>query len=143
MDEDYDSPSSTPGDGCLERRVFLVDDDPGIRRTIARALSTTGFLVRHFGGAQECLKEIVKKPCDLLITDIQMPGMDGVALLRQVRHRLPSLPITVMSGDGGPETRSQAASGGSAGFLEKPLGRDDLVDAVEKALRRHADAKKY
>jgi len=118
-----------------ERRIFLVDDNPDIRRIVAAILDRTGFQVSCFESARECLEEILRQPCHLLITDIEMPDMNGLTLIRQVRHSLPLLPVLVISAAGEVPIRAEIMSTGEVAFLRKPFCRDRLLASIDNVLQ--------
>ena len=79
-------------------RVFFVDDEPRICRVVRRTLERQGVIVRCFSNAADCLAELEVALCDVLITDVKMPGMDGIELLAEVRRRYPGSDVTFLTG---------------------------------------------
>lgn len=90
--------------------------------------------VSVFPCAEDCLTELVKQRCDVLITDVRMKGMDGMSLLHEVRRHFPSLPTIVITGYGDIPLALAATKAGAVEFLEKPLDRQELLAAVQRAL---------
>ncbi len=117
-------------------RVFFVDDEPRICRVVGRILEREGVAVRCFNRAQECLMEMDAAPCDLLITDLKMPGMDGVELLGKVHRKHPMLPVLVLAGPGDASMAARALKRGAIDSIEKPLDRDAFLDTVLEMLAR-------
>jgi len=115
-------------------RVVFVDDDLDLCKTVSRSLECRGLRVRHFTNGSDCLKDLSSNRCDLLITDVRMPGMDGVTLLRQVKNSYPWLPILVVTGYGDIPLAKKIFKSGAADLIEKPLTIENLISAVESAL---------
>ncbi|MBN2514025.1 MAG: response regulator transcription factor [Sedimentisphaerales bacterium] len=114
------------------KRVCFVDDEADVRDAVAMILSSQGYAVRSFADGQECLTHLEQQDCDLLITDIRMPSMDGMMLLSLVRQRCPDLPVILVTGVGDIPMAVRAIKIGAADFLEKPLRRDELLHKVRK-----------
>lgn len=113
------------------KRVCLVDDEADVRYAVNMILSSQGYSVHSFAGGQECLAHLEQQTCDLLITDIRMPGMDGMTLLSLVRQRRPELPVILVTGVGDIPMAVRAMKMGASDFLEKPLRRDELLCKVQ------------
>jgi two-component system response regulator FixJ len=117
------------------KHVFFVDDEPGVLKVVGRTLEQVGFKVRRFSRASDCLEQLRSRPCDLLITDVKMAGMDGIELLKKVKFIIPSLPVLVITGYGDIPTAVAALKAGALDFVEKPLHRESFLSAVEFALK--------
>lgn len=116
--------------------VFFVDDDAGIRKLISRELEGIDCKVSCFANAADCLEQLGKQNCDLLITDMKMPGMDGMTLLSRVRRTVPWVSVMVISGFGDIPMSVRALQLGAVDFLEKPLDRKIFLDKVKTILRQ-------
>jgi len=116
------------------KKVFLVDDEPAILRVLSDSLRDIGCKVTTFSNAKSCLDVLVCKDCGLLITDVNMPDMDGVALLEEVKKLRPQLPVLLITGYGDVPMAVKAVKLGAVEFIEKPLDEDTFVPLVEKAL---------
>ena len=103
--------------------VFFVDDDADIRKLISEELKGIGCKVGCFANAAECLEQLGKQNCNLLITDVKMPGMDGMTLLDKARHVAPWLSVMVITGFGDIPMSVKALKLGAVDFIEKPLDR--------------------
>lgn len=90
--------------------------------------------VSVFSSARDCLAGLPGQTCDVLITDLRMDDMDGISLLYEVRRRFPWMPTIAITGYGDIRTAIAATKAGAAEFLEKPLDRQELLSAIEKAL---------
>src|SRR5580692_4079125 len=108
-------------------RVLLVDDDPAYSEYLRRVLSSGGFGVVHEPDAEGALARVHTEQWDLLITDIELPGMNGLELLEQARELVPGLPVAVLTGHASVDYAVSALRGAAAEFLQKPISREDLV----------------
>lgn len=116
--------------------VVFVDDEPKVRMVVKKTLERVGVDVRCFANAEECLSRLESGKCDLLITDVKMPGRDGIELLLEVKKRSPCLPVLVLTGFGDVPMAVRALKGGAEDFIEKPLDRDALLKKVRSLLER-------
>jgi len=114
--------------------IFVVDDELRVAEAIKRTLDRYGFITRCFANAAECLDRLDCKRCDLLITDVVLPGMDGISLLKETKRRVPGLPILLISGHATSTIAVRAFKEGAVDFLEKPLLPEDLVRKVKSIL---------
>ena len=78
-----------------KQHVFVVDDESSVRKVVAKTLERLGVEVTCFARATDCLEQLGQKPCDLLITDVKMPEMDGINLLEKAKRIAPWLPVLV------------------------------------------------
>jgi len=115
--------------------VFIVDDEASIRKAVTRTLRELNVQVAAFGSAKECLARISNGQCHLLITDIKMPEMDGIELLRHVKEAAPWLPVLMVTGFGDVPLAVKALKMGASDFVEKPLERDRFLASVKKLLK--------
>jgi DNA-binding response OmpR family regulator len=117
--------------------ILLVDDDPLLRRALARALERVGHVVLIAENGLEGAKQSGEQVIDLAVVDIHMPDMDGLELLVQLRATAPTLPVIIMSG--GDQTRDLALLKdvkllGATAALAKPFSLDELYTVVATAL---------
>jgi len=119
----------------VKQHIFFVDDEPEVQKVIDRTLEQAGFKTSCFSRASDCLEQLRSRPCDLLITDVKMPGMDGIELLTKVKCIIPSLPVLVITGYGDVPLAVAALKAGASDFIEKPLNRQSFLSAVEFALK--------
>jgi len=117
-----------------ETHVFVVDDDPAVAAALQRALESAGMCVNAFTCVKDCLAALSRHPCDVVITDVRMEGTDGLSLLRNLRLRFPWLQIIVATAYGTVPLAVTAMKAGAADFLEKPLDRQELLSAVQRAM---------
>ena len=116
--------------------MFFVDDEPGIRRIVADELKRLGCKVSCFASAAECLEQLPEQDCNLLITDVKMPGMDGLTLLSRVKCVAPWVSVMVITGFGDIPMSVRALKLGAVDFVEKPLEREIFLHKVKTILRQ-------
>jgi excisionase family DNA binding protein len=130
-----DSTTSDPPAGPARRRVLLVDDDEGVRRLLSTMLESAYDVEIAADG--EAAMRLLREPdtrYDLLISDLKMPGMDGLALVREA-HRVDStLPAIIITGYSSESSAIEALNIGVTGYLTKPFGAAQVLGAVAKAL---------
>ena len=114
--------------------VFFVDDEDGIRRVVGEELRALNCNVSCFANGADCLEQLGKKNCNLLITDVKMPGMDGMALLSRVRREAPWVSVMIVSGFGDIPMAVRALKLGAVDFVEKPLERKAFLHKVKSIL---------
>ncbi len=124
------------GENTERTTVFFVDDHEDVREVVRRTLEDLDVEVACFGSAQQCLQALPSRRCDLLITDLRMPDVDGLELIRQVKVISPLLPTIVVTGYGDVKTAVEAMKLGAIEFVEKPLSRRSLQSAVRSVLAR-------
>ena len=113
--------------------VWVVDDDRSIRWVLETALKRVGCHVTCFSDAMGILDMLVKEEPDVLLTDIRMPGKDGIELLADIQHQYPDLPVIVMTAHSDMESAVSAYDGGAFEYLPKPFDVDEVVHQVERA----------
>jgi two-component system response regulator FixJ len=121
-----------------KHHIFFVDDEPRVRELVGGTLEQAGFRVSCFASAADCLEQLRADKCDLLVTDVKLPGMSGIELLTEVKRFTPSLPVLVVTGYGDIPMAVRVMKAGAADFIEKPLERQVLLSAVEFALKQIA-----
>src|SRR5207244_5538899 len=97
-----------------------------------------GVTVETADSAAAALDRIAAQDYDAIVTDIKMPGMDGFALLAEIRRRQPDTPILMITGHGEYDLAVRALRGGAYDFVQKPIDRDDFVASLHRAIRAHA-----
>jgi two-component system response regulator PilR (NtrC family) len=115
-------------------QVLVVDDEPGIREMLRAVLRGDGHLVRVAGSGEEGLGVLSREAVDLLITDLSMPEMDGVELLRRASKVSPETPAIVITAFGSKETAIEAMRHGAVNYLEKPFDVEEMRLHVRNAL---------
>ena len=113
-----------PASGDEDIAVLVVDDEAVIRRSLRRRLRYEGWTVFEAASGPDALAALDRNPCDLVVLDIKMPGMDGMEVLRRIRADKPSVAVVMHTGHGDIETAVRAIQEGAAHFLEKGGGGD-------------------
>ena len=122
-----------------EARVLLVDDDPALLQALPEVLRLrmAALTVDTAGSAATALDRIADRDYDAVVTDIKMPGMDGLTLLAEIRTRRPDTATLIITGHGEHELVVRALRGGACDFIQKPIDRDYFVAALYRAIRAH------
>jgi EAL domain-containing protein (putative c-di-GMP-specific phosphodiesterase class I) len=118
-------------------RVLVVDDDPALSRIFADVLSAAGFTVELATDGRVALSMLENGPFDAIVSDLALPGIDGMALLRAVRQRGLELPVIFITGSPQLSTAMQAVEFGAFRYLLKPVDAEQLVEVVDRAVRMH------
>ncbi|WP_295987128.1 sigma-54 dependent transcriptional regulator [uncultured Variovorax sp.] len=121
-----------------ELEVLFVEDDPAVRLGSTQALQLAGLRVTGFGSAEQVLPRVVPGFAGVLVTDVRLPGMDGLALLSRALQIDPTLPVILVTGHGDITMAVQAMRLGAYDFLEKPFSPDQLTEVVQRALEKRA-----
>ncbi|WP_020649981.1 nitrogen regulation protein NR(I) [Solimonas variicoloris] len=116
--------------------VWIVDDDESIRWVIEKSLSRAGMQVTSFPGAAELLDALADAAPDVLISDIRMPGVDGLTLMGRVRAAHPELPVIIMTAHSDLDAAVASYKGGAFEYLPKPFDVDGVADLVRRAARK-------
>jgi two-component system response regulator AtoC len=118
------------------RSVLIVDDESSMRHLLSVILADRGYEARAVSTAEEALKELAARDHDLVLTDVRMPGMGGLALVRELQRTTPDLLVVVMSAYGSHDTAIEAMKAGAYDYLGKPFKPDDVVLVLRKAEER-------
>jgi FixJ family two-component response regulator len=118
------------------QHIFFVDDEPAVCKSVSKTLRSSGYTVSCFADADHCLQKLRMQSCDLLITDVRMPGTDGIELVRRAKCVVPWLPILVITGFGDIPMAIRAVKAGAAEFIEKPLQKQSFLATVQAALKQ-------
>ena len=122
------------------RRVWIIDDDPSMLWVLERALGAAGLAVETFENADAALHALRTRAPHAVLTDIRMPGTDGLSLAARLRHDRPGLPVVVMTAHSDLDTTVAAFEGGAFDYLAKPFDLDDAVDLARRACETADDA---
>ncbi len=116
-------------------RLLLAEDDSEMLNLLQKTLTHEGFIVDAVPGGCQAIERLqAEEPCDLLISDIQMPGTDGEKLLERALEIRPGLKVILITGYGSVEQHSAMLKKGAAGYVTKPFKIPDLLDAIDHAL---------
>ena len=120
--------------GFAKQSVVAVDDDFRVRESIESLVESAGYAPLMFSSAEEFLQSGTLVGAMCLITDVRMPGMNGIELQRRIRIERPDLPVIFISAHNDDETRQRAFDEGAASFLYKPFDAGELLEAIRVAL---------
>ena len=135
----------------MKATVLIVDDEAGVRSALSGVLRDEGYVVEAVESGEACLDRVVRAPYDVIVLDIWLPGMDGLATLARLRERRVDAPVVMISGHGNIESAVKAIKLGAYDFVEKPLSlektvlvignavRQSRLEAENRALRAHVD----
>src|SRR5947207_6648996 len=125
----------------MKPTILVVDDEPGVRSALGGVLRDEGYTVEAVSGGEECLERLTRGAVDLILLDVWLPGMDGLATLARLRERQVDAQIVLISGHGNIESAVRAIKMGAFDFVEKPLSLDKTVLVIRNALhQRHLEA---
>ncbi|MBM4781886.1 MAG: response regulator [Archangiaceae bacterium] len=116
-------------------RILVIDDDRSARMLLERVLTRAGHSVSLVDTAEEGLVRLKAEPFDLLVTDKNLPGIDGLEVLKQARSVRPNLRALLITGFPTPETQLAANDLGVHAYVTKPFGVHDILDICEAAIR--------
>ena len=119
--------------------IYVIDDDEAVRESLEFLLKTAGLPVRSFDSAQAFLDVLPEIRSGCIITDVRMPDITGIDLLRRVKELGLDIPVIVITGHGDIALAVEAMKIGAVDFLEKPFDDDTLLDAVRGSLTRTVD----
>ena len=120
----------------LKSTILIVDDEPGVRAALAGVLRDEGYTVEAVASGEECLERVTRGGVDLVLLDVWLPGLDGLATFQRLRERHVDAQIVLISGHGNIESAVRAIKMGAFDFVEKPLSLDKTVLVVANALRQ-------
>ncbi len=123
-----------------ELKVWIVDDDQSVRWVLEKALRQAEMQTRSFERAEHLLEAIEYSQPDVLVTDVRMPGMDGIALMNRLARTHPAMPVIVMTAHSDLDHAVAAYKGGAFEYLPKPFDIDEAVGLVQKAARQNGRA---
>lgn len=115
----------------MSRAISIIDDDPGVLDALSVLLSSKGYEVAKYSSAKAFLDAPYLTGC--VISDVRMPEMTGLDLLREMKNRMDPRPILILTGHGDIEMAVQAVRLGAFEFFEKPFNHDKLIDTLERA----------
>ena len=120
-----------------EFSVLVVDDNESIREVLAVILSGSGYRCESAKNGVEAMQRVRQSRFDAVVTDLEMPEMDGIALTREIRQQFSSLPVMIMTGYSDEDHRESAFRAGAREFLSKPFDIPDLIRKLHKMLIGH------
>jgi two-component system, NtrC family, response regulator AtoC len=119
-------------------RVLVVDDEVALRRFLVKELAARGFAVESASSGEEGLRKVSESLYDVVLLDMKLPGMDGLAALREIRREAPAPEVLILTGQGSVETAVEAMRAGAFHYLTKPFHLEELEVQIQKAREQSA-----
>src|SRR5712672_686855 len=120
----------------MKPTILIVDDEPGVRTALSGVLKDEGYAVEAVATGEQCLDRMTRGAVDLIVLDVWLPGMDGLATLARLRERQVDAQVVLISGHGNIESAVRAIKLGAFDFVEKPLSLEKTVLVIRNALRQ-------
>src|SRR5712692_9670697 len=133
MERSRHSTDSRPGEGL---RLLIIDDEPNHADAVAESLQRVGYQCLIATSGSEGAKRLEKDEPDVILTDLKMEDMDGLAILRKAKQELPDAEVVVITGHGDVQTAVEAMKAGAANYLTKPVDMGELRAIVDKVAER-------
>ena len=122
-------------DTAVDRaHVLVVDDEPNVRKVLGALLEQAGYVTTRAANAEEALALVRTQDPDVVISDLKMPGMDGLGLLRKLKDGFPEIPVILLTAHGTIEAAVEAMKHGALDFLTKPFEKEKVLEVVAKGL---------
>ena len=121
-----------------EFKIVFVEDDVSVRESLTETLQLAGFDICAFESAEQALRHVSRAFKGIVVSDVRLPGMDGLALMREVIQLDPGLPVVLITGHGDVPMAVQAMREGAYDFIEKPFPPQRLIEAVSRAIEKRA-----
>src|SRR5689334_22470013 len=121
-------------DNETKSHVLVVDDDPAVGMVLGALLQQAGYRATSVQSGARAVEVLGSEPIDAMITDLRMPGMDGMQLLAHVVRALPDVPVLVISAHATVPDAVEAMKAGASDFVQKPFDREEILYSLKKAL---------
>src|SRR6516165_11101002 len=118
-------------------RILLVEDDENLRVILQMQLEKLGYVAASAADAQQAIEILRKTPQDLVITDLQLPGMSGIGLVKRIQADFPEIPSIVVTAFGTVQSAVNAMKAGAYDYITKPIHGHELNASVKCALNQH------
>jgi len=123
-------------DGLAKLRILVVEDDDDMRESLGRILGRAGYQVQLARDGGEAITVLQTQPFHLVLTDLVMPRMGGLELLREIRRRERDVPVVFLTAFGKPATFAEAMDLGAVGFITKPFHANSLLAVIREVIER-------
>jgi two-component system nitrogen regulation response regulator GlnG len=124
-----------------QNNVWVIDDDRSIRWVLEKALNKAGMAVSAYDNAEQALSALNRHQPDAIVSDIRMPGMDGLTLLDKVKNRYPEVPVIIMTAHSDLDSAVSAYHGGAFEYLPKPFDVTEAIEQVQRACRKSQESR--
>lgn len=121
-------------------KILVIDDERGIRDLLCFALGDVGYSVETAQNGEEGIRKSAACEFNVVITDFKMPGMDGLAVIREIKQICPKTEVILVTGYSMDDTPVQSMSAGAFGFMKKPYNINDIISAVSEAVEKYFKA---
>lgn len=125
----------------LSPLVHLIDDDEAVRSSLALLISTVGLRVQSWADPQTFISEFDRQTIGAIVLDVRMPGISGLSVLDTLKAQDVDQPVIMLTGHGTVDMCRRAFKAGAAEFLEKPVNDEQLLEALQNALRQHVKSR--
>ncbi|HMK64715.1 MAG TPA: response regulator [Thermodesulfobacteriota bacterium] len=117
-------------------RILLVDDEVAFANNIAKLISKRGYEVMTVYNGENAIKAVEENEFDVIVLDLKMPGLDGMATLKQIKKRQPQVEVIILTGHGSMDSGIDGIQLGAFDFIMKPVRFDDLHESIRQAFQR-------
>ena len=117
-------------------KVLLVDDEVEFLETLVKRMKKRDLDVEGLNSSREALQRMDREPCDVLVLDVKMPGMDGIETLREIKKRHPLVEVIMLTGHADVEVAIQGMELGAFDYLMKPMDIDELLYKIQDAFKK-------
>jgi two-component system, OmpR family, response regulator len=117
-------------------RILLVDDEVAFANNIAKLISKRGYEVMTVYNGESAIKAVEESEFDVIVLDLKMPGLDGMATLKQIKKRQPQVEVIILTGHGSMDSGIDGIQLGAFDFIMKPVRFDDLHESIRQAYQR-------
>ena len=114
--------------------ILIVDDEEIVRRSHLRSLADTGCHTEAAENGHKAIRVMEQHPFDVVLLDLRMPGLDGLDVLKTIKHRWPNCEVVVITGYPSIDTAKEAVRLGAQNYITKPVGPDDVIKAASEAM---------
>jgi DNA-binding NtrC family response regulator len=114
--------------------ILIVDDEEVVRRSHLRSLAETGCYTEAAEDGDKAIHVLEQRPFDVVLLDLRMPGLDGMDVLKTIKHRWPNCEVVVITGYPTIETAKEAVRLGAHNYIAKPVGPDEVIRAANEAM---------
>src|SRR3990172_3988840 len=127
----------------MKAKILLVEDDDSLRRTLSYFLKANEYEVTDVGGGRDALQKLEKNFFDLILTDLLMPGMNGIELINRIKESGHDIPSIVITGDESLHSAIEAMKSGAYDYIIKPFQYKEILFPIQRAIERQRLSKKY